>query len=175
LGCDFFVFCGEVLRLGRHRVGLRTGACITIGGCKESGMRRFELVDHTGDLGIRVFGKDLPDLFCHAAEAFFHVITDPETILTKESLNISIEGHELEELLISWLNEFVYLFDTKGLLFREFEFISLTDRSLEALVRGEPYDEARHPIKTTVKSATYHQLQIQRKEGVWEAQIILDL
>ncbi len=138
-------------------------------------MRKFEFVDHTGDLGIRVFGKDLPDLFFHAAEALFCVITDPESILAKESLKIAIEGHELEELLISWLNEFVYLFDTKGLLFREFEFISLNEHSLEAVVRGEPYDESRHPIKTTVKSATYHQLQIRRTNRGWEAQIILDL
>jgi SHS2 domain-containing protein len=138
-------------------------------------MRKFEFVDHTGDLGIRIFGKSLHDLFRHAAEALFHVITDPETILAKESLKIAIEGHGPEELLISWLNEFIYLFDTKGLLFREFEFTSLNEQSLEALVRGEPYDENRHPIKTTVKSATYHQLQIRQEKGGWEAQVILDL
>ena len=138
-------------------------------------MRKFEFVDHTGDLGIRVFGKNLPDLFRHAAEALFHVITDPETILARKSLKIAVKGHEPEELLISWLNEFIYLFDTRGLLFREFEFISLNEHSLEAVVRGEPYDENRHPIKTTVKSATYHQLQIRHKKGIWEAQVILDL
>jgi SHS2 domain-containing protein len=41
-------------------------------------------LDHTGDLGIRVFGRSLPDLFRHAAEALFHVITDPETIRNAE-------------------------------------------------------------------------------------------
>jgi protein archease len=138
-------------------------------------MRKFEFVDHTGDLGIRVFGKNLSDLFRHAAEALFHVITDPETILAKETRKIAIAGHGPEELLISWLNEFIYLFDTRGLLFREFEFSFLNEQSLEALVRGEPYDETRHPIKTTVKSATYHQLQIRQEKGVWEAQVILDL
>lgn len=138
-------------------------------------MRKFEFVDHTGDLGIRVFGKNLSDLFRHAAEALFHVITDPETILPKETRKIVVAGHGPEELLISWLNEFIYLFDTRGLLFREFEFTFLNEKSLEALVRGEPYDENRHPIKRTVKSATYHQLQIRREKGGWEAQVILDL
>lgn len=138
-------------------------------------MRKFEFVDHTGDLGIRVFGKSLSDLFHHAAEALFHVITDPETILPKETRKIAVAGHGPEELLISWLNEFIYLFDTRGLLFREYEFIFLNEKSLEALVRGEPYDENRHPIKTTVKSATYHQLQIRQEKGEWEAQVILDL
>jgi SHS2 domain-containing protein len=138
-------------------------------------MRKFEFVDHTGDLGIRVFGENLPDLFRHAAEALFHVITDPETILAKETRKIAIVGHGPEELLISWLNEFIYLFDTRGLLFREFEITFLNEQSLEALVRGEAYDENRHPIKTTVKSATYHQLQIRQEKGGWTAQVILDL
>jgi SHS2 domain-containing protein len=51
----------------------------------------------------------------------------------------------------------------------------LNEQALEATARGEPYDENRHPIKTTVKSATYHQLRIRREKGIWKAQIILDL
>jgi SHS2 domain-containing protein len=138
-------------------------------------MRKFEYLDHTGDLGVRAFGNSLTDLFCHAAEALFHVITDPETVRATESRKITIEANSLAELMISWLNEFIYLFDTQGLLFRDFDFLSLNDQALEATARGEPYDERRHPIKTTVKSATYHQLKIQQVKGIWEVQVILDL
>jgi SHS2 domain-containing protein len=138
-------------------------------------MDKFELLDHTGDMGIRVFGKSLPDLFRHAAEALFHVITDPETIQSKETRTISLQANDLEELLIDWLNEFIYLFDTQGLLFRDFDLLFLNAQSLEATVRGESYDESRHPIETIVKSATHHQLHIRREKGVWKAQIILDL
>jgi SHS2 domain-containing protein len=142
---------------------------------KNNDMRKFEFLDHTGDLGIRVFGKSLPDLFRHASEALFHVITDPETIQCRETRRISLQGHDLEELLIDWLNEFIYLFETQGLLFRDFDFSSLDAQSLEASARGEPYDASRHPIKTTVKSATHHQLHIRREKGLWKAQVILDL
>jgi len=138
-------------------------------------MRKFEFLDHTGDVGIRVFGKTLPDLFRHAAEALFHIITDPETIELKETRTIALQANDLEELLIDWLNEFIYLFETQGLLFCNFEVHSLDEHSLEATVQGEPYDDARHPIKTAVKSATHHQLHIRREKGVWKAQIILDL
>ena len=138
-------------------------------------MRKFEFLDHTGDLGIRAFGNSLSDLFCHAAEALFHAITDPKTVRPTESRKIAIGAKSLEELMISWLNEFIYLFDTHRLLFRDFDFLFLTEQALEATARGEPYDEGRHPIKTTVKSATYHQLQIRQQEGHWEVQVILDL
>jgi SHS2 domain-containing protein len=138
-------------------------------------MVNFEFLDHTGDLGIRVFGENMTDLFRHAAEALFHVITDPQTIRSAKARKIMIQGNGLNELMVGWLNEFIYLFDTQGLLFYNFDILSLNEQALQATVRGEPYDESRHPIKTTVKSATYHQLRIRQVEGIWEAQIILDL
>ena len=136
---------------------------------------RFELVDHTGDLGIRVFGESLPRLFEQAAQALTFILTDPETIRIKETRKILLEAKTDEELLITWLNEFVYLFDTEGLLFKAFEVLSIHDHHLEALAQGEIYIEGRHPIKTAVKAATYHQLKISRHQGVWTAQVIFDL
>ena len=102
-------------------------------------------------------------------------MTDPETIRSKETRTIELQANDPEELLIDWLNEFIYLFETQGLLFGDFDVLSLNPQSLKATARGEPYDESRHPIKTTVKSATHHQLQIRREKDVWKAQVILDL
>jgi len=136
---------------------------------------RFELVDHTGDLGVRVFGESLSLLFEQAAQALTFILTDPETIRIKSSRKLLLEAKTDEELLITWLNEFVYLFDTEGLLFKTYDVLSVHDHRLEALAQGEIYVEDRHPIKTTVKAATYHQLKIEHLEGVWTAQVIFDL
>jgi len=43
-------------------------------------MQTFRSIDHTGDLGIEVFGDSPRSLFQHAGEAFTDVITHPETI-----------------------------------------------------------------------------------------------
>jgi SHS2 domain-containing protein len=136
---------------------------------------RFEFVDHTGDLGVRLFGESLPRLFEQAAEALTFILTDPETIRIKETRKLLLEAKTDEELLITWLNELVYLFDTEGLLFKAFEVLSVHDHHLEALAQGEIYVEGRHPIKTAVKAATYHQLKIEHHQGVWTAQVIFDL
>ncbi len=138
--------------------------------------RKFEFIDHTGDIGVRVFGENLSALFQHAAQALFHIITDPKTIREKESRKVSVQAKGREELFVSWLNEFVYLFDTNGYLFGRFEILDLDEHLIEAMVYGETYEEGRHPIYRTIKSATYHQLQItQGKGGAWEAQVIFDL
>jgi len=136
---------------------------------------RFEFVDHTGDLGVRVFGESLPRLFELAAEALTFILTDPETIRIKESRRVLLEAKTDEELLVTWLNELVYLFDTAGLLFRIYDVLSIHDHRLEAVAQGEIYIENRHPIKTTVKAATYHQLKIENHQGVWTTQVIFDL
>jgi SHS2 domain-containing protein len=136
---------------------------------------RFELVDHTGDLGVRVFGESLPRLFEQAAQALTFILTDPEKIRINETRKISLEAKTHEELLITWLNELVYLFDIEGLLFKTYDVLSVRDNHLEALARGEVFVEGRHPIKTTVKAATYHQLKIEKQQGLCTAQVIFDL
>jgi SHS2 domain-containing protein len=139
------------------------------------GSRKFEFIDHTGDMGVRVFGRSLSALFQHAAEALFHIITDPKTIHEKESRKVSVQAKGPEELLISWLNEFVFLFDTHGWLFRRFEVLGLDQHFIEAIAYGETYEEGRHPIHRVIKEATYHQLRINQGKGGWEAQVIFDL
>lgn len=136
---------------------------------------RFELVDHTGDIGVWVFGESLSQLFEQAAHALTFILTEPETIRLKETRKIQLEAKTDEELLITWLNELVYLFDTKGLLFKTYDVLSVHDHRLEALTQGESYVEGRHPIKTPVKAATYHQLKIENRQGVWTAQVFFDL
>jgi SHS2 domain-containing protein len=137
--------------------------------------RKFEFIDHTGDIGVRVFGENLSALFQHGAEALFRIITDPKTIREKESRRVYVQAQGREELFVSWLNEFVYLFDTKGYLFGRFEILDLGDHFIEAMVYGETYEEGRHTIHRIIKGATYHQLQIDQGKGWWEAQVIFDL
>lgn len=138
-------------------------------------MEKFRFIDHTGDLGLLVFGKDPPEIFVHAAEGLFHILTDPKKIRKKSTSEILIQANGMEELLVGWLNEFIYLFDTRGLLFRHFHVLTLNDHTIQAIAKGETYEEGRHPIKRTIKETTYHQLRIYEDRGAWKAQVIFDL
>ena len=44
-----------------------------------------------------------------------------------------------------------------------------------AVAGGEPHAAGRHPIKTTVKGATYHLLRIFQKGDLWVGEVILDI
>jgi len=138
-------------------------------------LEKYRFINHTGDLGVEIFGQSLPQLFQYAAEAFAEIVTDPKTVLAKETREIFLQADGIETLLIHWLNEFVYLFDTDGLIFADIEILYLDDCQVKARVRGEPFDDDRHEIRTVIKSATYHQLKVSRKNGLWQARVIFDI
>ncbi|MCD6353130.1 MAG: archease [Proteobacteria bacterium] len=138
-------------------------------------IKSFRFVNHTADVGVIVWGKSLPELFQHAAESFFHILTEPETIKEIEARTILVRANGIEELLVAWLNEFLFLFEAERLLFRQFVVEQLDSHYLKATAKGERYAEGRHPIKGVIKAVTYHQLRIEEKEGIWKTQIIYDL
>ena len=60
-------------------------------------------------------------------------------------------------------------------LFGKFEIIDMDEESLAAVVRGERLDPARHQIFTEIKAVTFHEMQLERGQKGWEAQIIFDV
>lgn len=135
----------------------------------------FRFIDHTADIGVVIFGESLPELFQHAAQSFFSVLIELKNINEKESRSFSLDAPELEELLVSWLSEFLFLFETQELLFSRFAIKKLSKTHLEATAWGEKYIEGKHPIKRVIKAVTFHQLKISEKNGRWQTQIIYDL
>jgi SHS2 domain-containing protein len=135
----------------------------------------YRLITHTADLGMEVRGKDLPDLFTQAGWSFFDIIMDARRIDLQQERTINVTAPDREALLIAWLGEFLYLFETQHLVFGKFLIQSMTPQSLQALGWGELFDLKKHHLKSTIKAVTYHQLRIWEKKGGWRARVIFDL
>lgn len=146
-------------------------------------MKKFEVIDHTADMGIKAYGKDLAELFTSAACGMASLITDLEKVSPKDSEDISLKAENREELLVSWLNEILYLFASKNMLFSKFEVSEIDEKHLRAKIFGEEFDTTRHQIETEFKAATYHQLRISKlrgdnstlPEGILQAVVIFDI
>ena len=137
-------------------------------------MLEFEVIDHTADLGIVARGESVDEVFVNAARGMFSLIVDLDTVAELTNQEIIVEAPDQEELLVTWLNELLYLFDAENLVFSRFEIIDLGNEYLSAIAYGEEFDPARHNIKSHIKAATYHMLRLQRQDG-FRAQIILDV
>jgi SHS2 domain-containing protein len=135
----------------------------------------YEFIDHTGDIGVIVRAPTLEGLFSEAARAMMEIIADGSAARPQRSERIVVEGEDLAEVLRGWLGELLYRFSAGGMIFVEFAIDSVGERRLEARASGEPYDPARHPLRTELKAVTYHQLGVRRTDAGWEAQVIFDV
>ena len=140
------------------------------------GMKKtFEIIDHTADVGIIAYGANDKELFSNAALALFSLITNPESVDEKLHLDLQVSSEDRDSLLVEWLNELIYLFDVKHILFNRFDIESLTHNELKATCYGEGFDPIKHKIKLGVKAATYHMLKLDKSDDGYKAQIILDI
>lgn len=137
--------------------------------------KKYQFIDHMGDLGFKAYGASRQDLFANAAEALFEAIVGLKSIEEREERGVEVEADAPDHLMVGWLGELLYLFDTEGLLLKRFEVKTIEDHYLKVIVGGEVFDPARHEIKTGIKAVTYHQLYVKEANGAWETQVILDV
>lgn len=140
-----------------------------------STMKRYLQIEHTGDIGIKIYGADLRQLFENAAFALFDLVTDISQIQPSQRRELEINAEDREELLVNWLSELNYIFQTEYWLAGRFEIKKLTENRLTAIVTGEPRDAERHPIEVEIKAVTFHQLQISQHEEGFTGQVIFDI
>ena len=138
-------------------------------------MKRYKLLDHTADIGIIVSGKDASEAFGNAAYAMFDILVDIDKVEETDSLDLQASAENIEELLVAWLDELLYLYETERFICSRFSITDISDTSLHASVFGEKIDLARHEIKTEIKSVTYHQLRVEKTNDGWEAQVLFDV
>ena len=136
--------------------------------------KRFEVIDHTADIGIIAYGADLKEAFANAAYALFSLMIDLEGVVDSLCHQLEVSAPDQEELLVAWLNELIYLFEVEKVLFNRFEISQFSETRLRANCYGEKIDLERHKIKMAVKAATYHMLKFDEGDGV-RLQVLFDV
>jgi len=137
--------------------------------------KAFEILDHTADTGILAHGADLKQVFANAALALTSLIVDLDQIETEAQRGIEISAEDEEILLVEWLNEIIYIFDVESMVFNRFDIEDLTLNHVRATCHGETIRAGKHVVKTGVKAATYHMLNIGKSSRGYEARVILDI
>ena len=154
-------------------------------------MKNFEIIDISGDVGLRAYGESLRDVFMNAANGMYSLITNPDAIKEEKVIEVSVVSDWMEGLLVSWLNELIFHLDAYGFIGKRIVISELIPSfflppqggglgwgevcSLKASVSGEDFDPERHESKLLIKAATYHRLRIDKKNDIWEIDVIFDI
>ncbi len=138
-------------------------------------MKRYEQIPHTADLAARIYGKDLKELFTNAAFGMFDIMADLEGLNPSVSVDIELEAPSKEELLVSWLDELLYNFYTKNIIFFNFDIKTISDNKLTAKVYGRHVGENRDRLRTEIKAATFHDIEIKETKFGLSVDIVFDV
>jgi SHS2 domain-containing protein len=132
---------------------------------------RYEQIEHTADVALRIYGRTLRELFANAAYAMFSQLANLEEIASTVQREVSVEGIDHESLLVNWLNELLYLQDTHREAYVTFEIRKLSRRRLQATVAGAQTEA----FQTIIKAATYHELSIIKTGGWYMSTVVFDV
>ncbi|MBM2825656.1 MAG: hypothetical protein HW402_1320, partial [Dehalococcoidales bacterium] len=126
------------------------------------------------DVGIIAYGVDMKQAFANAAKALFSLITELDDVEESIYRDIEVTAPDQESLLVEWLNELIYRFDTEQILFKKFDIDQFEPNHLKARSYGEKVDTSKHTLKVGVKAATYHMLKVDGKNGS-RVQVLFDI
>lgn len=135
----------------------------------------FELIDVSGDVGLRAFGDDIKTAFKNIAIGLYSLITDISKICEEKEIRVNITADSIDNLIISWLNELIYQFDTYGFIGKSILINELDENKINAVIKGEEFNPEKHERKLLVKAATYHKLRIEKINNKWEIDVIFDI
>ena len=130
----------------------------------------YEVLEHPADLKIRAYGKDLPELFSNTLKGMFGSCRPK---MTNENVvrEIQIKADSLENLLVDFLSEALYLSDINNEIYLDADFQILTDKELKAKIKGQKVAG----LDIEIKAVTWHDLEIKKEGEQWQATVLFDI
>jgi SHS2 domain-containing protein len=138
-------------------------------------MKKFEILPHTADIGIRVYGETLKQLFENAGEGTLFLMREESGINLENEVCFEIEAPFIELLLNKFLNEFIYLFDSKFFIIKEFKIDIFNENYIKGIFFGETFNEKKHKIKYAIKACTLEDMIIEKVDNLYKVDIIFDI
>jgi len=135
----------------------------------------YTVLDHTADLGIRVQGSTIQDLFERAALAMMQIMVSSKTAEKSNKIRISLESEDSEELMVHWLGEILYLLHGEKEVVIQIKIDTISPLHLDATLTTVPFNRDLHEVLCEIKAVTFHQIEVIEKNKRWEARIIFDL
>ena len=136
---------------------------------------RYELFDHTADVGVRVSGPDLPALVEPAGRGLYAVIGELTAGDDAETVRFELAADEPALMLRDYLAELLRLFDTEQRMVTAVEVERFDEARLVLAARVSHVDADRSALEREVKAVTYHELAVRPVVGGYEATYIVDI
>jgi SHS2 domain-containing protein len=131
-------------------------------------------LDHSGDVGLEVWGATLGELLANATRGLATLMTwsSIEPVLTRR---IDVQAENPQDLLVDWLSAVILASATHAELYAAADVVVSEDVAASGVVFGQALDPSRHALRFDVKAATYHAMVMEETASGYHARIVFDL
>lgn len=130
----------------------------------------YEEKEHTADWELRIWGQNLSQLLTQAAVGMNSLMGIQLNEEPRIERSLKLFFADAEELLVTFLNELLFLIEMESQGFDQFE-LAINDRQLSARMFGAPIAS----LKKEIKAVTYHNLKVENTSLGLEACIVFDV
>jgi SHS2 domain-containing protein len=130
-----------------------------------------EEIEHTADWAIRVSASELESLFERTALGMFSLIGSVAADSKTVSRPITLQAHDLETLLVCWLEELLFLLETENLMLVAARIQIPSPSQLFGMLELLPAAERTKEIK----AVTYNELAVRQTPDGFEVAIVFDV
>lgn len=127
----------------------------------------YRWVDHTAELELQLESETAAGVLGDALAAFAELVGGAGAE-TAERL-VEVDAPDLDALLVSWLDELVYLADRDAFVPHSAD-IAISGTHVRAVVSGT----IGRP-RPLVKAVTYHRASLEPVDGSWRGRVVLDV
>ena len=135
----------------------------------------YKFLEHTADVMFEAEGKTLEELFIECSKALNETIYGDIGIIEQEVRAIEIKAEDIEGLLYKFLEEFLFLLDAEGLIFKKVENLEFDKEefTLTAKLIGDKAEN--YHFTNDVKAITSNNLKIENNKKVYKSKMVLDV
>lgn len=131
----------------------------------------YKVLEHTADIGVEAVGNNFAEALEYASKGLISIMVNTKDIETFETRDICLEADDKESLVIKWLNEILFYFDSESFICKKTEIKEIEkcddNYKIQGLFLGKCFDAKSDNMLVHVKAITYHQLSvITQKENV---------
>lgn len=135
----------------------------------------YRFLPHTADIKVAIDAGSFEELLADATAVVRGLLAGEGGVEVRQERRITTSGEDPSEVLLRYLQELLYLFETEGFLPSRVETDRFAETELIARVGGEVYDPARHEHQPEVKAVTRHGLRVEQHGDGWHAEVVFDV
>ena len=137
--------------------------------------KKYKIIRRSTELSIRLSGDSRTQILADAGFALLDLLVDLSSVEIRESITLEVEGVDDDDLLVNWMRELLYEYETSGYMLKEFDIQETGEFAVRVEARGEKFDPDRHEEREAIGAVAERVSHLGKMGSLWTAQVSFEL